>query len=115
MPRGSAPGERRGGRQKGTPNKKTVALQVAIAKAGRSPLEFMLEVMVAPIPEDADAEQKMRILAMKLEAAKSAAPYCHSRKGSTEDDPHAKTDRAAMLRQAVREAQEKSNPAGGKK
>ena len=33
MPRGSAPGEHRGGRQKGTPNKKTELLQEAARKA----------------------------------------------------------------------------------
>jgi hypothetical protein len=31
--RGSRPGERRGGRQKGTPNKRTVALEKALADA----------------------------------------------------------------------------------
>lgn len=33
MPRGSAPGEHRGGRKAGTPNKKTVLLRAAAAKA----------------------------------------------------------------------------------
>lgn len=33
MPRGAAPGERRGGRQKGTPNKATVARQNAQAES----------------------------------------------------------------------------------
>lgn len=33
MPRGSKPGERRGGRQKGTPNKTTAALKEAILEA----------------------------------------------------------------------------------
>lgn len=33
MPRGAAPGERRGGRQKGTPNKATVAKQNARAES----------------------------------------------------------------------------------
>ena len=35
MPRGSRPGERRGGRQKGTPNKRTAALRTAIDSAAR--------------------------------------------------------------------------------
>jgi hypothetical protein len=42
MPRGSKPGERRGGRQKGTPNKKTLlrdaALTIAAANPTLSPL-----------------------------------------------------------------------------
>jgi hypothetical protein len=34
MPRGSKPGERRGGRQRGTPNKKTALKNAALAAAG---------------------------------------------------------------------------------
>lgn len=41
MPRGSAPGERRGGRQKGTPNKKTQDLQALLEKIGVTPGELM--------------------------------------------------------------------------
>ena len=37
MPRGSKPGERRGGRQHGTPNKKTVLRNAAIAAASSNP------------------------------------------------------------------------------
>ncbi len=49
MPRGSAPGERRGGRQKGTPNKATVERRlrvqegpVAAQETGKLPLDIML-------------------------------------------------------------------------
>ena len=49
MPRGSRPGERRGGRQKGTPNKKTLlrnaALSAAAADPNLSPLDHLLNVM----------------------------------------------------------------------
>jgi hypothetical protein len=49
MPRGSKPGERRGGRQKGTPNKKTVlrnaGLSAAAADPNVSPLDCLLNVM----------------------------------------------------------------------
>jgi len=45
-PRGSKPGERRGGRQKGTPNKKTalanIAITAAAAKPHLSPLDLFL-------------------------------------------------------------------------
>src|SRR6516165_9826107 len=45
MPRGSNPGERRGGRERGTPNKNTALMKVAFAAAasdvGLTPLEFM--------------------------------------------------------------------------
>ena len=52
MPRGSRPGERRGGRQRGTPNKKTVLKNAALAAAATnpdiSPQDFLLGVMRDP-------------------------------------------------------------------
>ena len=71
--RGSKPGERRGGRQKGTKNKRTresvrqKALE--IEKTGVSPLDFLLGVM------GSDDNPPM----MRLDAAKAAAPYVHAR------------------------------------
>ena len=50
--RGSRPGERRGGRQKGTPNKKTALTQAAIAARAAnenlSPLDLTLAIMRDP-------------------------------------------------------------------
>src|SRR5690242_2641097 len=73
MPRGSLPGERRGGRKPGTPNKKTLLKNaVFLAAAGefhRSPLEFMLALMRDPqAPFD-----------LRLEMAATAAPFVHAR------------------------------------
>ena len=52
MPRGSRPGERRGGRQRGTPNKKTVlrnaAISAAAAGSNLSPLDLLLGLMREP-------------------------------------------------------------------
>lgn len=45
MPRGSRPGERRGGRQKGVPNKRTAAMLAEMRATGEMPLEYMLRVM----------------------------------------------------------------------
>src|SRR5215813_13329459 len=49
MPRGSKPGERCGGRQRGTPNKSTVLKNAAITAAASdpnlSPLDFLLNLM----------------------------------------------------------------------
>jgi hypothetical protein len=69
MPNGVKPGERRGGRAKGTPNKKTQALIKAVEGGGETPLEYMLRVM-----RDAGAENTRRD-----DMAKSAAPYLHAR------------------------------------
>ena len=71
MPRGSKPGERRGGRQPGTPNKTTALVNAAFSAATSnpelSPLDFFLAVMRDPsIP----AEWRFR-------AAQAAAPYVH--------------------------------------
>ena len=65
--RGSAPGERRGGRRKGTPNKVTVKRAAEIAASGMTPLDFMLAVL-----RDEDADDKDRMW-----AAVAAAPYVH--------------------------------------
>jgi hypothetical protein len=71
MPRGSKPGERRGGRQPGTPNKTTALVNAAFSAATSnpelSPLDFFLAAMRDPsIP----AEWRFR-------AAQAAAPYVH--------------------------------------
>jgi hypothetical protein len=70
--RGSKPGERRGGRVRGTPNKKTEERAAQFAAAtGKTPLEFLIEIM-----------NQSNDLGVKLEAAKAAAPYCHAKLAS---------------------------------
>ena len=67
--RGSKPGERRGGRRKGTPNRKSLTQVEAAAAGGLMPLEHLLAVMRYP------NESKDR----RMYAAVAAAPYCHAR------------------------------------
>jgi hypothetical protein len=78
MPRGSKPGERRGGRQPGTPNKKTALMQAAFAAAASNasltPLEFMLGIM-----KDTTVLPQLR-----LKAAEAAAPYVHAKPGRSQ-------------------------------
>lgn len=74
--RGSAPGERRGGRKKGTPNKASAAKEALIAASGLTPLEYMLTVLR---DESADSTARM-------EAAKSAAPYCHPKRAPVDGE-----------------------------
>src|SRR5262245_53066834 len=70
---GSKPGERRGGRQKGTPNKRTVGKALAVKAVDRvtdeqlMPLVYALAVLRDPksTPED------------KRWACQTAMPYCH--------------------------------------
>jgi hypothetical protein len=77
MPRGSKPGERRGGRQPGTPNKKTAlvsaAFDAATSNTDLSPLDFLLGVMRdSSLPPD-----------WRMKAAQTALPYVHSRPASS--------------------------------
>ncbi len=71
MPRGSKPGERRGGRQRGTPNKTTAltnaAMTAAAADPNLLPLDFLLGVM-----RDPNVQPDIRI-----KAALGAAPFVH--------------------------------------
>ena len=71
MSRGSRPGERRGGRQPGTPNQKTAlvsaAFDAATSNPDLSPLDFLLGVMRdASLPPD-----------WRMKAAQAALPYVH--------------------------------------
>jgi hypothetical protein len=81
MPGGSKPGERRGGRQRGTPNKVTVAKAAALASASAdptiTPLQFLLRVM-----RDAKAP-----IGLRVQVARAAAPLVHgkSKIASVED------------------------------
>ena len=71
-----------GGRKRGTPNKRTLALQAGFIAAGvpleladkpsrQLPLDFLLEVM---------ADERHPV-ATRVDAANAAAPYVHFRKG----------------------------------
>jgi len=51
MPRGSKPGERRGGRKKGTPNKKSQDVQAMLDKMGCNPLEGMAQIAQEALEE----------------------------------------------------------------
>jgi hypothetical protein len=76
MPRGSKPGERRGGRQRGTPNKVTVVKAAALASACAdptiTPLQFLLEVM-----RDTKAP-----IGLRVQVARAAAPLVHRKLGA---------------------------------
>jgi len=74
LARGAKPGERRGGRSKGTPNKATKIREELIAASNLTPLQYML--MVLESPEASDADRKW--------AAQNAAPYVHPRLSSIE-------------------------------
>jgi hypothetical protein len=107
MPRGSRPGERRGGRQRGTPNKKTLIKNAVFLAAAsdrdRSPLDFMLALMRDPqLPLD-----------LRIRMAASTAPLVHARpRASDRSRPHPMELRAQRAKAAIRTGAE-SAPAGG--
>lgn len=71
---GSKPGERRGGRKKGVPNKASAAQAAAIAASGMTPLDFLLSVM-----RNGNHDWSTRV-----DAGKAAAPYVHPKLSSME-------------------------------
>lgn len=99
MPRGSAPGERRGGRQKGTPNRRTVARQELADSAieeGLSPLEMMLSTARA-LFQEGTIESMVAACAI----CKDAAPYCHPRLSAVSAAINATTDPLAELMERI--------------
>lgn len=69
-----AKGKKTGGRRKGVPNRSTLERQAAMEASGLLPLDYMLSVLRDP-KQDYD---------VRLEAAKSAAPYVHPRLANIE-------------------------------
>src|SRR5262249_308260 len=86
MPRGSKPGERRGGRQRGTPNKSTVLKNAAITAAASdpnlSPLDFLLNLM-----RQRDLPVKYRV-----SVAHQALPFAHAKPKALRPPKHAYGD-----------------------
>ena len=80
MPRGSKPGERRGGRKKGTPNKRTEkvkqSIQETIEKIGCDPLEAMFEIAIQA--------KKEGDLSLALNAYKELAQYVAPKRKAVE-------------------------------
>lgn len=80
-------GKKTGGRQKGTPNRATVAKAAEIAATGETPLDYMLRVM-----RDPEAQQQRRDA-----MAKAVAPYVHPQLASIKHDGNLTVKRADSL------------------
>ena len=75
-------GRREGaGRPAGLPNRRTREIAERAIAEGLTPLEYLLQVMRADYPEDAPPELRAKHDSLRLEAAKSVAPYIHPRLG----------------------------------
>ncbi len=73
-PRGIA---KTGGRQAGTPNRRTVERYLAAADPGLQPREFLTGVMRGEIVPTVDMDTEA--LAIRMDAAKALLPYVHCR------------------------------------
>lgn len=104
---GSRPGERRGGRQKGSRNKRTIARIALVETGGESPLDIMLCAARAiwRAAQGEDGALDLRKAAQAADIAKDAAPYVHARLAPQQpvgsDTPD---DAARRIREAVHEA-----------
>ena len=67
------------GRKAGSANVRTREIADKAAADGITPLEYLLSLLRKPYPKDADANTLAQYDAMKLDAAKAAAPYIHPR------------------------------------
>jgi hypothetical protein len=106
--RGARPGERRGGRPKGTPNKRTAALRKAIetfAIAGEQPQEVMLSVMRNP-----DLPPMLR-----FDAACKAAPYVHPKLAAVQHGGKVDLGLGARLDAAIKRVNEQEARVNGKR
>lgn len=86
MPRGSKPGERRGGRKAGTPNKATLELKDRLAEAYP---DYDPVMAMAALANDPAADPIVR-----FNASKEVAQYVHAKRkavehsGKVEKDDH---------------------------
>jgi hypothetical protein len=100
MPAGAKPGERRGGRAKGTPNKQTeLKALIAEAKAAGfiTPLEYMLYILNTA--EDDGARRW---------AAEKAVAYCHGKPNEAPQQPTVNINGPAEVRLVIIDNAEQS-------
>lgn len=90
-------GKRAGaGRKKNVPNKRTAEVQRQVEASGITPLQYMLDIMRSPDLIEAEPAQQIAHNAMRFEAAKSAAPYVHSKLSSVEMNATVTNHEAAL-------------------
>jgi hypothetical protein len=83
--RGSRPGEYRGGRSRGTPNRRTLALRQGLVTVGAKPEEAALPPALLPLDLMLSVVRDENLpLEVRLTAARYAAPYCHHHKGQVD-------------------------------
>lgn len=116
MPSGSKPGEYRGGRRKGTPNKATVTIQQTLARLGVDPFEGMALIAKGEIPCGACHQRgKTKVKAADGSFYERTCESCYGSK-LEKVSPETRAKMYAELAQYVapkRKAVELSGPEGG--
>lgn len=84
------------GRKAGVPNKRTAAIQEAVASSGITPLDYMLQIMRLEPSKDMPVDQLLAAITLRFEAAKAAAPYVHAKLSSVELNANISTHEAAL-------------------
>lgn len=79
-----AKGRKTGGRQRGTPNKSKQTLMDYARAGGKTPAEFLIDVMHAVPYKDADGVEHVPTRAEQIDAAKAVASYVHPKLRSAE-------------------------------
>lgn len=74
MPSGSKPGERRGGRAPGTPNKRTLHLLDRLTELGCDPLESLVTIALDPATD----------LALRVRILSDLLPYLYPKRKAVE-------------------------------
>ena len=72
MPQGAKPGERRGGRQQGTPNKRTLAVTEKLEALGCDPIEGMARIAMNETAELSIRAQTYKEMARYVESKRKA-------------------------------------------
>lgn len=99
MARGSKPGERRGGRQKGTPNKKTADIEAKLEAIGCDPIELLariangepLQARIPGSPEHSEPVEQWPTLEQRIAAGKELAQYVAPKRKAVEHSGHIAT------------------------
>lgn len=90
--KGSAPGERRGGRQRGTPNKVTAEIKAAARKHGEAAIKHLAKLMTTAESEAAQVAACKEIL---------DRAYGKAHQHNTNDNLHDVTDELGELMRQI--------------
>lgn len=103
---GARPGA---GRKAGVRNKRTEKTIREVEASGLTPLQFMLEVMRSDAPDTEDAMLILQHRALRMDAAKAAAPYVHPKLTAIEHSGGVAVQSLAQVLSEMNERHQGSN------